>query len=158
MTQINSVAHNYLSLQPVTNLITGLDVEELTQCGKITLIKTKNRDTEIDTKIMDIQIGCGKDLNTNNTYICCMCACSDGIVRALRYCFKQRKFDIISLLEGNGHGVMKLQTIANHASTLDIKWIITSVEVETSSIRPKAGVYKKSRSNPIHFLQTRTQC
>jgi hypothetical protein len=157
MTQINSVAHNYLSLQPVTNLLTRLDVEELTQCGKITLIKTKNRDTEIDTKIMDIQvIGSGKDLNTNN--ICCMFACSNGIVRALRYSFEQRKFVIISLLEGNGHGVMKLQIIGNHASTLDIKWIITSVEVETSSIRPKAGVYKKSRSNPIHFLQTRTQC
>jgi WD40 repeat protein len=99
------------------NLLTGLDVEELTQCGKITLIKTKNRDTEIDTRIMDIQvIGSGKDLNTNNIY--CLCACSDGVVRALRYSFDQRKFLIISLLQGNGHGVMKLQIIGNHASTL----------------------------------------
>jgi len=76
-------------------------------------VKSKNRDAEIDTRIMDLKVFTAEDNS-----IFCFCACSDGIVRVFRYSLMCKKCIIVSVLHGNDHCITRLQVVPQLKSLL----------------------------------------
>jgi WD40 repeat protein len=83
----------------------GSSSDDIRSAGKVILIRTKNRESHVDTRVMDISV-----IEIQQTFYC-SCACSDGQIRILSYTLSSKKFKILHKLKGENHCITKVQLV-----------------------------------------------